>query len=217
MHLKRSKTEKFWPIPRKGTKYVAVPTHNKREAVPLAIIMRDVLKFVKTKKELKKILNEKQVFINGRVVKETNFPLCLFDVLSLPSMKKNYRVSLSKNKKITLEEISDKEAETRVYRVIGKKILSGGKIQINLMHGKNLLFDKKIETGDSIVFNFKENKIVKILPLKENKNVFVVKGRHAGVKGKIERIFEEGNKKIAEIVTDNQKIKVWTKNIVIIE
>ena len=130
MHLKRSNVSKFWPIPRKGTKYVAVPTHNKKEAVPLITIIRDVLRLVRTKKELRRVLNEKQILINNKIIKETNSPVCLFDVISIPAMKKNYRAMLSEKKRMILEEISEKDAETRIYRVMGKKVLSKKKIQL---------------------------------------------------------------------------------------
>ena len=43
MYLKRHKIGKFWPVPRKGTKYLAVATHNKNDAIPLVVVVRDVL------------------------------------------------------------------------------------------------------------------------------------------------------------------------------
>src|SRR3989344_4613496 len=98
MHLKRNKIGNFWPIPRKGNKYLAVASHNKNESIPLSVILRDILKLVKNKKELKRVLNEKQILINHKQIKETNYPVGLFDILTIG--KKNYKVVLSENKKM---------------------------------------------------------------------------------------------------------------------
>jgi small subunit ribosomal protein S4e len=217
MYLKRNKIEKFWPVPRKGTKYIAVPSHNHKQSIPLLVVMRDVLGIVKTKKELKKAINEKQILINHKIVRETNFPICLFDKLSLPKLKKHFRMTLSENKKMTFEEISEKEAERKTFKVIGKKILSGNKQQLNLMHGKNLLTDEKTNIGDSVVFDFKHNKIVKTLPLEKGQNILVIRGLHAGISGKIEELMTRGDKQLAKIVSKKEKINVWTKNILAVE
>jgi small subunit ribosomal protein S4e len=69
MHLKRNQASKRWPIPRKGTKYVAVPLHNKHNSIPIVIVLRDLLKIGKSKKEIKKILLENKIKINGKIIK----------------------------------------------------------------------------------------------------------------------------------------------------
>ncbi len=215
-HLKRNKIEKFWPIPRKGTKYLAVATHNKNEAIPLVVVMRDVLKLVKNKKELKRLLNEKEIQINHKEIRETNYPVCLFDVINLPEIKKNYRAMLSKSKKMIFEEISEEESKTKVFKVIKKKTLSKKETQLNLMHGKNIISDEKVKTGDSVILNLKDNKILKVIPMKEGKNVFVIKGKHAGHQGKIQEIMDRGGKSIAKIISDEGKVNVWIKNIIVV-
>ena len=235
MHFKRKTIGKFWPIPRKGTKYVAVPDHNQYEALPLVVVMRDILKIVRTTKELKKLLYEKQVQVNHKLIRETNYPIALFDILSLPCIKKNYKAILSENKKIVLEEVSDKEAGLKVYKIMNKKVLGDKKIQLNLMHGRNIISKEKANTGDSIVFDLKENKISKIIPMEKGRNVFVAKGKHAGISGKINEIVERGGKKIAKITFSEaskdkslgeaskdkslgqEKINVWVENLIVIE
>ena len=217
MYLTRSKATKKLPIPRKGTKYLAVSTHNKKESIPLVVVMRDILKLVKNKKELKKVLNEKQVLINHKEIRETNYPVCLFDVINLPSAKKNYRANLSEHKKMAFKEVSDKDAETKTYKVVDKKILSGKKVQINLMQGKNIISDEKVNVGDSVVLNLKDNKIVSVIPMQEGKEVFVIKGKHAGHQGKIQEIMDRGGKSIAKIISDEGKVNVWIKNIIVVE
>ena len=61
MHIKRKTMPKFWPVARTGSKYMAVPSHEQRSSVPLIMVIRDMLKLVKNKKELKKVMNEKKI------------------------------------------------------------------------------------------------------------------------------------------------------------
>jgi len=214
MYTKRNSMPKFWPIARKGTKYLAVASHNNSEALPLIIFLRDILKIVDNKKEAKKIINEKQIRINGKEIRDTNYPICLFDVITFSNSEKSYRATLSKTKKMIFEEISGKDSENKTYKVMNKKIIDGKTTQLNLMNGKNIISKEKVNTGDSIVLNFKENKIIKIIPMEKGKEAFVTNGKHAGYKGKIEEIILRGGKTLAKISVDGERINVWVKNVI---
>ena len=216
-YLNRKNIGKFWAIPRKGTAYLAVSSHNKAESMPLVVVMREILNLVSTKKELKKLLNEKQIKINGKEIKETNYPVCLFDVIHLKPLNKNFKAVLSEQKKMVFEEVEGKKAETKVFKVMSRKILPGKKVQLNLNHGRNLLSDKDVAMGDSIVLNLVDNKILDIIKLEKGKEAFVIKGKHAGFSGKIDDIIERGGKKLAKISTKNGKLNVWVKNIIVVK
>jgi len=215
MHLKRNKIGNFWPIPRKGTKYLALANHNQQTSIPLVVVLRNILKLVKNKKELKRTLNEKQILVNHKQIRETNYPICLFDVLSVGKI--NFRAKLSENKKMFFEEVKDKDAENKIYKVLDKKILGKQKTQLNLMQGKNVISNEKIEIGDSVILNLKDNKIVSKIHLEKGKIAFAIKGKHFGKSGKILEIMERGGKKIAKIEFKGKRINVWTKNIILIE
>ncbi|MBS3093327.1 hypothetical protein J4456_01960 [Candidatus Pacearchaeota archaeon] len=218
MHLKRSSIGKFWPLPRKGNKYLAVSSHDKTKSIPLVVVIRDILQLVGNRKELQKLINEKQILINQRLINDKNYPICLFDVITIPTIKKNYRALLSSTKKINFVEISDKESEKRVYKVIDKKVLKKNTIQINLINGRNIITKEKINVNDSIVMNLKQNKIDKILKIEGGKNAYVTEGKHAGAVGKIDGIVERGGKKLIKITTkDNKKINVWIKNVIVMD
>ncbi len=214
-HLNRQNIGKFWSIPRKGTKYLTVASHNQKESIPLVVVARDILKLVENKKRLKRALNEKQIFVNHKEIRETNYPICLFDILTIG--KKNYKANLLENKKMIFNEISDKDAKTKIYKVINKKLLGRGKIQLNLMQGKNIINDEKIKVGDSVVVNLKDNKIVKIISLEKDRTAFAIKGKHTGNYGKIIEIMERGGKKIAKIESKQGRINVWVKNIIMVK
>lgn len=218
MYLKRQNIGKFWTVQRKGTKYLAVSTHNKSSSIPLIVVMRDILKLVRNKKELKKIINEKQILVNNKKIKETNYPVSLFDIISFSEMKKNYKAVFNEHKKMSFIEIPDDEAEKKIFKVIGKKVLKGNKIQINLSQGKNILIKERVNVDDSVVFNTKQNKIEKIIKMEKGKRGYVLEGKHIGIVGEIDSIIERGGKRLARIIDENnKKINVWIKNVIVIE
>ena len=209
MHLKRQQISKTWPIQRKGTKYLVVPSHDKKSGIPLLIVLREILKTVKNKKEAKKILNLNLVKINNKIVKNEKYPLSLFDKLEVGD--KIYQIKIDKNKKFSAEEV--KNLESKIVKIINKKVLKNKIIQINLSDGRNFIAKDKANTGDSAVINLKENKIEKIIPLKEGSEVIITKGKHFGKTGKIKKIEEKT--KLALVESDT-KINVNLKNLMAI-
>jgi len=218
-HLNRQNIGKTWPVERKGTKYLAVSSHNQNDSIPLIVVIRDILKLARTKKELKKVLNEKQIFVNGKEIREVNFPLSLFDVLSVPKMKKNYKLNLNEHKKMVFEEVSDKDASEKVFKIIGKKVLGKSKLQLNLINGRNVIVDgkEKINVDDSVVVNFKDGKVSGFVKMEKGKTGFVYRGKHAGISGKIEDVIERGGKKLVKLASGDEKINVWIKSVVVME
>lgn len=212
-YIKRNKASKIWPIQRKGTKYVVVPSSNREDGIPLLILVRDVLGFVKTKKELKKILNDKNIEVNGKLVCDEKRALLLFDVLYLKSMNKYYRLEVNEKKKFCLEEISEKESVHKISKVSGKKMLKNKKLQINLQDGTNLLSDTKVKVGDSALINLKDKKIEEILPIKEKSKVLVIKGKHIGKKGEILKI--DGEEILLK--TETEEIKIKEEEIIVLK
>ena len=75
-HLKRLDMPKTWQIKRKGIAYVARPKpgpHNFKLGLPLTVMLRDIMKIAKTKRDVKNILNNNEVLVDGVRRKEGNF------------------------------------------------------------------------------------------------------------------------------------------------
>jgi small subunit ribosomal protein S4e len=219
-YLKRQAVPKSWPIPRKGTKYVVRPNSNLNSGIPVLILLRDLLGFAKNNRELKKAIASKQVCIDGKITRSGKNVMLLFDVLTIVNKKKNYRLILDKYKKFALEEIKENEAGKKIVKIVNKKTLNGKQMQINLSDGRNILVDrelnKKCKVNDSVLINFKENKIEKILELKEKAKIFVFGGKHTGKEGVIKNI-DLGNKAVEIESSDDKKFNVLIKQLIVVE
>jgi len=198
MRRTREQTTTKLPIERKGTKYIVRTASHVENSVPVLIAVRDMLKLAKTAKEVQKIINSKQIKINGKIVKDFHQSIKLFNILSIG---KNYRLSFLETGKFYFEEI--KSSDSRPCKVTNKKLLKHSLIQLNLHDGSNIITKEKINVNDTIYLDI-SGKITKQLPLKTGLEIFVISGKHIGKKGKIESLengsalikFKEGSANI---------------------
>ncbi len=209
MHLIRNKTPKTWPLDRKGTKYLVRPLNGIKRSLPVLIILREMLKIVKTRREAKALINLGKVKVNGKQVRDDKYSLDLFDILCLDD--KNLRL-VYKNKKFALEEVKSDNLE-KVAKVIGKKVLKHGKLQVNLSDSRNYITNEKVKVGDSVVVDLKENKIKEVLNFKHGARVMFITGKHIGERGVIETVDEKTG--LISIKTDKGKINAKLASLIV--
>ncbi|MBS3088306.1 KOW motif-containing protein [Candidatus Pacearchaeota archaeon] len=183
MYQTRAETSKKLPIRRKGTKYIARPSSHIQNSIPVVIAIRDMLKLARTSKEVKHMIKNKSLKINGKEVKDYRESIKLLNIFEAD---KPYILTLTENNRFNLEPSKSKE---RICKVINKSLLNGNKIQLNLHDGSNILAKEKISTNDTIYLS-PENKIIKTVSMEEGKECFVSSGKYVGKKGKIESVEE---------------------------
>lgn len=207
-----------WPLPRKNKRkrFIAVPSHASSKCISVLFILRDVLKIAKTRKEAKYMTLTGYVKVNNKIRTDENFPVQVLDVIGLEKAKLNYRLEIV-NRRFHLEEISDKEAQLKIVKIGGKKILDGGKVQMNLEDGQNFISKDKFSVGDSVLLNTKEDKIEKILPLKEGAEVEVILGKHAGNKGKLVRFESLVNGRSYIVKLNDKEVSLPFKTLLVIK
>lgn len=189
-HLKRLAAYKSWPIDKKSYKFVTRPLpsgHSFKLGIPLNILIRDILKQATTSKEVKKILNQKTIRIDGRVRTDGKFLVGLMDVVEFPSAEEAYRILIDSKRKLSAIKIPYENANKKLCRVIGKRYVKKRMLQLNLHDGNNVLVkegDYKI--GDSIVLNIPENVIDSSLGLEKGMMIYLIGGNYVGNFAKVE-------------------------------
>lgn len=93
-HLKRLNAPDSWHITKKTTKFVAktAPGPHNANAMPVAVWLRDQQGLARTMKEVKQILKQKDVVINGRPCRDPKMGIGIFDVIALPRIGRYYRM-----------------------------------------------------------------------------------------------------------------------------
>ncbi|ADB58398.1 30S ribosomal protein S4e [Archaeoglobus profundus] len=185
MHQKRLSAPKTYKIPRKIFKWTVKPSpgpHNK-EAVPLLIVVRDYLQLADTAREARRIIASGEILVDGVPRKDYKFPVGLFDVIKIPKLNKSYRMVFDEKGRYVPIEIEDDNL--KLYKIVNKTTIKGGRIQLNLFDGTNVLGDNSFKTKDSILMEIPEKKIVDYLPFEIGALVMITGGTHAGEIGRI--------------------------------
>ena len=185
MHQKRLSAPKTYKIPRKVAKWVVKPSpgpHNK-EAVPLLVVVRDFLKLADTAREARRIIAAGEILVDGVPRKDYKFPVGLFDVITIPKLDQSYRMLFDEKGRYIPKEVED--ANLKLYKITGKTMIRGGKIQLNLFDGTNILASNEFKTKDSVLLEIPEKKIVDHLKFEIGALVMITGGTHAGEIGKL--------------------------------
>ncbi|MFH1393874.1 MAG: 30S ribosomal protein S4e [Candidatus Micrarchaeota archaeon] len=183
-HLKRLATPKAVPISdKKANEWIIRQEpgpHPRERSIALGVLLRDVLKLVKTAREVKTVLTGRLVLVDGKVRTSEKFPVGFMDVVSLPKMKKHYRLVVDWKARLVPVEVDDKGSATKLLQISRKHTVKGGKLNITLHDGKNMLADNNLHVGDTISVSLPDAKIQSHLKLENGARCLIVEGKHAG-------------------------------------
>lgn len=99
--------------------------HKLRECLPLAILLRNRLKYALTYQETKLIVMQRLVKVDGKVRTDQCYPAGFMDVVSLEKTQQHFRLLLDTKGRFVPRPISAEEASYKLCRV--KKVLIGPK------------------------------------------------------------------------------------------
>lgn len=185
MHQTRSEVIKQLPLTRKGTKYVARASRNSSNSVPLLIAVRDMLKLANTSKEVKGMIHNKKLKVNGKPAKNLTDPICLFSRIEAD---KNYLLTMLPTGRFSFVETKEHD---RKLKIVGKVMVKGKKLQYALHDGTSIVSDKQFSVGDTLILT-NDNKVSKHLSIDKGKEIFAFSGSYMGREGKVSDV--SGNK-----------------------
>ncbi|MHA1218350.1 MAG: 30S ribosomal protein S4e [Candidatus Heimdallarchaeaceae archaeon] len=227
-HLKRYVVSKHIPISKKTDTYAVRPSpgpHAAYDCIPVAILLRDMFQFARNMSEVKRILYERNVVVDGRVKTNRKYPLGFMDVLSLPKMQKHYRMIYTIKKGLRAIPIDENETTEKLCQIKNKTTIKDGLIQLNLHDGRNIVLSKEEDnnstyaTHDTIKISLPEQKILEKFELKVGTYGFVTSGRWMGRHGAIEEISAHGTKKTKTVTLstpDGEKIVTLYRYIFVV-
>jgi small subunit ribosomal protein S4e len=213
-HLKRIVMPKSWPIHRKENVWVTTPesaTHSYRGAISINTIVKEMIKCANTTKEVKHMLNEGKIKIDGIVRKSHKFPVGLMDTITIEGLEKSFRFLINKKGKFFLQEISKTEANVKPRKIINKTAIKGNKLQFNLFDGVNIINKSKYDVRDTLVFSLKDNKISSHIPFEKGTLVYITSGNKVGEIGIIKEILISEGSIPTQIVCTKEKEEFKTR------
>ncbi|HEY9245679.1 MAG TPA: 30S ribosomal protein S4e [Candidatus Methanoperedens sp.] len=188
-HQKRMASPTSWPIVRKTYAWAVganAGPHSKETGIPLLMVVRDMLKMANSSKEAKKIINEGNIYVDGKARKDYKYITGLFDIVSLPALNEYYRVLLDSNNRFKL--FKEGPDAHKLCRINNKTIVRKGTQQLNLHDGSNILASGDYKTFDTVLLSLPDRKITKHMVYKPGNLALIVGGEHSGETGKIKQI-----------------------------
>lgn len=183
-HMKRLAAPRSWPLKRKVNIWVtkqSAGAHSIEDSMPAVTVLRDMVGVCDTAREAKRIIGNREMFVDGKAVKNPKAPVGFMDVITIPKMGLAYRMLLTDKGKLTLVAIDEAEASWELCKIEDKTVVKGGKIQLNLSGGRNIVLDKNdYKCGDSLKVAFDGHKVLEHYPLQDGSVVFIKEGSQAG-------------------------------------
>ncbi|WP_455369245.1 30S ribosomal protein S4e [[Eubacterium] cellulosolvens] len=214
-HLKRLPSPSFWPIHVKESKWVTKPKagpHSLKTAIPLSVVLREILGYAKTIKEAKLIASKGIVKVDGKARRDHKYPIGLMDVLEITDAKSTFRMVPFKSKGLSLLKITKDEGKFKLCQIDNKALLNDGGIQLNFNDGRNVILSKdsaisaeSYNARDTIKMEIPEQKILGQFKFSEGKYGLAVAGRNIGRHGKIVGIEIGTASKRATVSIQDQK------------
>lgn len=119
------------------------------------------------------------------------------DVLQIEGADQIFRILPKPNRGLTPMPISQKESGFKLCKIIGKRNIEGGKVQINLHDGRNLILsgqgarqktDVEYDPGGALQLGLPKQSMMAVVPFQAGALGLVIDGRNQGIVGKITNI-----------------------------
>jgi len=191
-HLKRIAAPRVVQLHRKERKWTIKPSpgpHPLQQSIALGLIVRDYLTLCDGYREGKHVISNGDILVDGSKRTNHKYPCGLMDVISIPKLKKEYRIVFNQKGKLTVIPISNTDAQWKLRRIENKTHVKGNKIQLNFHDGTNILVKKdEYNTGDVLQISFKDNKINDVFKYEKGTVSLVIGGSHIGEMANIQEI-----------------------------
>ena len=191
--LKRQMAPTFWGINRKEKRFVITVrhgSHSKNNSIPTAVLLRDILKKVKTLRESKSSIYGGKVKVDGIIRKSLHHSIGLMDTIELEGTTDVYRLVPKNGRMLVPIKINAAEKSKKLVKVKSKTTNKGGKTQIGFHDGRTIITDTKINIDDVCLLQIPEQKILDVIKFEKNSQIIVTNGINTGRIGLINEIKE---------------------------
>ncbi len=220
-HLKRFKAPKHWPIHPKENKWTIKPNagpHAIEGSLPLLLIVRDILGVADNAREAKRIINNGEILVDGRIRKDFKYPVGFMDVIEIPKSEKVYRVLQDEKGRLILHPIAKENVEFKLCKIVDKTTIRGGKTQLNLHDGRNCLVDAEYKVGDVVILKVPDQEVSDTIKFENGTIGLITGGKHIGEIGRIKEIniTKSSMPNTVEMETEDKKTFLTLKDYVFV-
>jgi len=188
--MKRMFAPKHWLLDKLRGRWAPMPSagpHKARECMPLIIMLRERLKYALTYREVKMIVMQRLIKVDGKVRSDMFYPAGFMDVVQIEKTKENFRLLYDTKGRFALHKISKEEAAYKLCRVT--KIERGlrGIPYARTHDGRTLRYpDPEVKANDSVRLDLTTGKMLDHIKFETGNLAMISAGNNIGRVGVIQ-------------------------------
>ena len=188
-HLKRLAAPHHWLLDKLSGCYAPRPSagpHKLRESLPLIVFLRNRLKYALNGREVKAIMMQRHVKVDGKVRTDTTYPAGFMDVITLDATNENFRLIYDVKGRFAIHRISEEEATYKLGKVRRVQLGKKGVPYVVTHDGRTIRYpDPDIKVNDTVKIDLASGKITDFIKFDTGKLVYITGGRNMGRIGTI--------------------------------
>jgi len=183
-HLKRLYAPKHWMLDKLGGIWAPRPStgpHKLRECLPLIILLRNRLKYALNTKEVKYILMQRLIKVDGKARTDKTYPAGFMDVIGIEKTNEFFRLLYDVRGRFAIHRISADESQYKLARV--KQVAMGQKkVPYLVTHdGRTIRYpDPSIAAMDTVKVELETGKISDHIKFETGNLAMVNGGKNTG-------------------------------------
>ncbi|KAJ6157530.1 hypothetical protein N7470_005122 [Penicillium chermesinum] len=185
-HQKRLSAPSHWLLDKMSGTYAPKASpgpHKLRDCLPLIVFIRNRLKYALNGREVKAIMMQRLVKVDGKVRTDTTYPAGFMDVISLEKTGEHFRLIYDTKGRFTVHRIQAEEAEYKLCKVKRVQLGKGG-IPFLVTHDARTetypLPDPAIKVNDTVKVDLATGKITDFVRFDSGVVVMATGGRNMG-------------------------------------
>eukprot|EP00271_Cylindrocystis_brebissonii_P010303 TRINITY_DN26472_c0_g1_i1.p1 TRINITY_DN26472_c0_g1~~TRINITY_DN26472_c0_g1_i1.p1 ORF type:complete len:268 (+),score=61.75 TRINITY_DN26472_c0_g1_i1:54-857(+) len=190
-HLKRLNAPRHWMLNKLGGAFAPKPSpgpHKERECLPLAVMLRNRLKYALTYKEVTAIVMQRLIAVDGKVRTDKCYPAGFMDVVSIAKTDENFRLLYDVKGRFVLHRITAEEARYKLCRVRAASVGERGVPYITTYDGRTIRYpDPLIKVNDTVKVDLETGKAVEFIKFDIGNLCMVTGGRNRGRVGIVQQ------------------------------
>merc|ERR1711913_5289 len=170
-HLKRLAAPSSWMLDKLGGVFTIKPSsgpHKQGESLPIALFLRNRLKYALTMKEVETICKQRLIKIDGKLRTDPKFPTGFMDVVQIEKTGENFRIIYDVKGRFIVHRITAAEAKYKLCRV--REVKTGPK-NVPFLYtsdGRTIRFpDPAVRVHDSVQVDIATGKIQDTIRFRE--------------------------------------------------
>jgi len=188
-HLKRISAPRHWLLDKLGGVFAPKPSagpHKSRECIPLAILIRNRLKYALNAREIKMVLMQRHVKVDGKVRTDPKYPAGFQDIITIEKTNEYFRLLYDVKGRFIIQRITAPEAKYKLCKIKRQEMGQKGIPYIVTHDGRTIRYaHPSVKVNDTIKLNLETGKIEEFVKFELGNIVMITGGRNTGRVGVI--------------------------------